>query len=145
MAHLIFGSNMVERAGMGLDETIKLCRRIFDGEEVDAADVDPRSEQYAAQLKLLAQHGTENPDLTRVIRSRREVIQHAQALKYITDAALNSDEPLTENLICDTHQILRQGITLGAGNDTDDNYAGVQKHHGNGREHRFRRTRERAN
>lgn len=127
MVHMIFGSNMQEKAGMGLEETIKLCRQIFEGKEIDAGNVDQRSPEYEAQLKLLVQHGVENPDLKHVVQSRREVIQHTQALMHITDAALNSDEPLTEKLICDTHRILCQGIPLGGGSDNDGNYAGVYR------------------
>ncbi|KAH7418462.1 fido domain-containing protein [Cadophora sp. MPI-SDFR-AT-0126] len=99
MAHLIFGSNMQEKAGMGLDQTIKLCHRVFAGE-----DVDPENYQ---------QH---------VIRSRREVIQHAKALKHITDKALLEDEQLSDQLIQDTHRILCENIAIKG--DEEGHYAG---------------------
>ncbi|XMA10342.1 hypothetical protein WAI453_003133 [Rhynchosporium graminicola] len=123
MAHLVFGSNMQERAGMGLDETIKLCREVFEGKNIDPTEISPRSPEYAAQLEFLVTQGfEENPDAYHVIRSRREVIQHAQALKHILDAALNRDEPLTEELIRETHRILCQGIDL----DTKTSLRNVQ-------------------
>lgn len=97
---------------MGLEETVKLCCEVFAGKQIDTTDVDLRSPEYQAQLEFLVKRGIETPDLEQVIRSRREVTQHAQALKYITDAALNRNEPLTEELICETHKILCQSITL---------------------------------
>ncbi|KAL2065449.1 hypothetical protein VTL71DRAFT_3119 [Oculimacula yallundae] len=123
MAHMVYGSNMQEKAGMGLDETINLCRRVFAGENIDPNGIEERSSEYEAQLKLLVEHGVESPGYEHVIRSRREVIQHAQALKYITDAALLSDNPLTEQLIKDTHQILCNGVALDDGTNSDE-YAG---------------------
>lgn len=123
IAHAIFGSNMQEKAGMGLDETIKLCRRTLAGEEIDPHDIGKRSPEYEAQLELLVKHGVENPEYKHVVRSRREVIQHAKAFKHITDAALLSDNPLTEQLIKDTHRILCEGVALEDGTESNQ-YAG---------------------
>lgn len=109
MAHLVFGSNMQERAGQSLDITIKICREIFMGRAVDPSAIDPRTPEYAAQLAFLRHQGNKNPDLEAVVRSRAEIVQHAQALKFITDAALNGDRPLTEELILETHRILCYG------------------------------------
>lgn len=33
MAKVVFGSNQHARAGLGLDETLKICMMIFDGEK----------------------------------------------------------------------------------------------------------------
>lgn len=111
MSRLVFGSNMIERAGLNLDITLKLCGRVFDGEDVRVDDIDPRSPEYAASLSSIADiKGIRSPNLGYVHRSRAEIIQHAQALKYITDAALDRDLPLTEELILETHRILTKGL-----------------------------------
>ena len=47
MMELVFSSNQIERAGLQLDETLKICERIFRGEVVDASSIDERSQEYA--------------------------------------------------------------------------------------------------
>src|SRR5690606_15068860 len=69
----IFSSNYIERVGLSLDETIKICRRIFNGEDVDADDIEERSEEYERQMRSYI--GDSIKDLggiKMVIRSRRE-------------------------------------------------------------------------
>ena len=120
MAMVVFGSNAQELAGLGRGQTYKLCMRIFNGEEVDPAHIEERSEDYAASaLFLRSQRGLEKPDMEDVVHSRREVIQHAQALKFITDAALNRDRPLSETLIKETHRILCGGLPNPNGEPTE--------------------------
>ena len=120
MAMVVFGSNAQELAGLGRGQTYKLCMRIFNGEEVDPAHIEERSEDYAASaLFLRSQRGLEKPDIDDVVRSRREVIQHAQALKFITDTALNRDRPLTETLIKETHRTLCGGLPHPNGGPTE--------------------------
>ncbi|KAJ3577214.1 hypothetical protein NPX13_g3358 [Xylaria arbuscula] len=48
MIRVVFGGNMIERVGLGLDETWKLCERIFAGEDVD--NIDERTPDYMAKL-----------------------------------------------------------------------------------------------
>lgn len=132
MATFIFSSNANERAGLDHEETRRICRRVFAGENIVAADVDTRSPTYEGNLKYLKKtNEIRNPGLEHVIRARREIIQHAQALQYIIDAALNRDQPLTEEVIKETHRILCEGISLGRefGNDAREkgSYAGVYR------------------
>jgi hypothetical protein len=42
MANVIFGSNAIERAGLGLEETMRICEKIFRGETVDPEDIPER-------------------------------------------------------------------------------------------------------
>jgi hypothetical protein len=42
LINVIFGSNAIERAGLGLDETVKICERIFRGEVVDPEEIPER-------------------------------------------------------------------------------------------------------
>ena len=39
MINAIFGSNAIERAGLYLDETVRICEKIFRGEVVDPDDI----------------------------------------------------------------------------------------------------------
>lgn len=133
MSALIFSSNANEKAGLDHEETRRICRRVFAGEDVSAADIEPRSAQYEANLLYLKKiNQVANPSVEHIIRSRREIVQHAQALKHIVDAFLIRDAPLTEDLILQTHKILCGGIGLDkdhgskAGNTT---YAGVYRQH----------------
>lgn len=133
IAALIFSSNANEKAGLDYEETQRLCRRVFVGEDVKVTDVDLNSAQYEANLQYLQNNNKiVNPTAEDVIRSRREVVHHAQALEHLVDAFLNQDGPLTEELILETHGILCGDIDLGkdqgslAGNTT---YAGMYRQH----------------
>ena len=113
MARAIFGSNMQEEAGLSHEQTYRLCMRIFNGEDIDPAAVEERSEEYAASIRFLQQQrGLMKPSQEDVVRSRREVIQHAQAMSYLANAALNCDQPLSGELIKETHRILCQGLPI---------------------------------
>lgn len=46
-----------------------------------------------------------------VIRSRREVVQHAAAFRYMINAFIKEDKSMTEELIKDTHAILVKGLS----------------------------------
>jgi len=114
MINIIFSSNNIERAGQSLDETIRICRAIFAGKTIAAEDITERSEEYQSQLEALikAKRTDGNLDLQHVIRSRKEVIQHAKALNHMVQAIAVNNEPLTEDLIQETHGILVTGIDI---------------------------------
>ncbi|KAI9797806.1 MAG: hypothetical protein M1833_005309 [Piccolia ochrophora] len=114
MAGVVFGSNLIERVGLGLDETMKICEAIFRGEDVDPNDVDERSDAYQKALKAMVTSKS-NIDKTHIIRSRREVIQHARALQHITTAIAVEDQLLTEKLILETHKMLCTDIDIEGG------------------------------
>ena len=135
MADLIFGSNYIERAGLGHDETRRICLAVFNGETIDAGNVSQQTDEYEGYLRYIRKHQQKaNPKLDDVIQSRREIIQHAHALNYITDMALNRDLPLTEELIKETHRILCNGIPIEVHNKdgtrtTSTAYAGQYRTH----------------
>lgn len=39
---VVFGSNNIDRVGLDIEETIKICRRVFRGEHIDPAQIPPR-------------------------------------------------------------------------------------------------------
>ncbi|KAE8450598.1 hypothetical protein EG329_005942 [Mollisiaceae sp. DMI_Dod_QoI] len=111
--NLVFSSNNIERAGLNLQETLKICQRIFDGEDVKAEDISEKSEEYQAVIQALIDSKIRKPgnvNICHVIQSRREVIQHVRALDYITRAIVIENQPLSEALICTTHRLLVTGI-----------------------------------
>ncbi|KAL7629134.1 hypothetical protein AAE478_000653 [Parahypoxylon ruwenzoriense] len=100
MIRAIFGSNMIEHAGLGYDITILLCKKVFAGED---ADLKNMPSQY-------------------VLRGRNEIIQHAKAFQFIIHAFVTKKQDLTEDLIKETHRILTKEyggtyrtIAVGAG------------------------------
>ncbi|OJJ50083.1 hypothetical protein ASPZODRAFT_89908 [Penicilliopsis zonata CBS 506.65] len=88
LGNVIFGSNYIERAGLNLDETIKICERVFRGEVLH---------------------------VSHIVRSRREVVQHALALQHIVTEMVARDKPLSEDIILTTHRILTEKIDTPGG------------------------------
>jgi len=123
MALAIFGSNYIERVGARLVDTINICKRVFAGELVDASALPPRDSEYESLLAHLRKDlEVVDPGVTHVARTRREVVQHAQALQYITQAVVTRNEPFSEELIKRTHKILCNGISISSDNPTQREY-----------------------
>jgi Fic family protein len=123
MALAICGSNYIERVGADIISTIDICKRVFAGELIKAADLSLRDAEYETILAYLRYHlKIKDPGVTHVARSRREVIQHAQALQHITQAVIDRNEPFSEQLIKQTHEILCNGISLHRDNPTEPEY-----------------------
>jgi fido (protein-threonine AMPylation protein) len=145
MANAIFGSNAIERAGLGLEETLRICEKIFRGETVDPEDIP---EQYAwrifcfpsrkvSALSWLTSYLHRDPDYEKrlvatvhsklpashIIRSRREVVQHALALYYIVQEMVVKDKLLSEEIILETHRILTSNVDAPGGASWEE-YAG---------------------
>ncbi|OGM43520.1 hypothetical protein ABOM_008073 [Aspergillus bombycis] len=128
---VIFGSNYIERAGLNLEETIKICERIFRGEYVDPEHIPEREIDYEKKLigtihsKTRASH---------IIRSRREVVQHALALNFLSTEMVVKDKPLSEDLVLRTHHILTESINTAGGlpwEEYSGRYRKIHVHAGN--------------
>jgi fido (protein-threonine AMPylation protein) len=108
LARLVYGSNMIESAGNSLNITAKLCRAVFRGEEVNI-DIDERDAEYKGHLEhLLAANRPTGHE--HAIRSRREIVQHAQALNHVIDHIVVKKAPWSEALILEAHRILHAGL-----------------------------------
>ena len=120
MTRVVFGGNMIERVGLGLDETWKLCERIFVGEDID--NIDERTPDYMA--KLAEFHGNvpggdfKTMSIKGFIRGRREVVQHAKAFRLMMYWVVSLDLPITERLIRDVHHVLCEGTPIVGENGT---------------------------
>ena len=53
---------------------------------------------------------TEEGGQEHIIRTRNEAIQHAKALRYITEAVITREEDFSKELIINTHRILCQEV-----------------------------------
>lgn len=63
-----------------------------------------------------------------MIRSRREVVQHAAAFQFIVDQFVKKCEPMSERLIKETHRILTYGLSAAeAGNISNQSFGGVYR------------------
>jgi prophage maintenance system killer protein len=114
MADCIYGSNMQEAAGLARDETHRLARTVLACRNVDPTEIEQGSEEYKIQeASLMEARGTDLvPCKEDIIQARREVIQHAQALHFLSRKWIHKprDEPLSEELIKATHKILCEGL-----------------------------------
>ncbi|KAK0121710.1 hypothetical protein ONS95_009995 [Cadophora gregata] len=126
MVMMIFQSNDLEKAGSSHEVTMKLCKKIFAGEEL-AVEIPVEDEDYEVTQKYLKQKKrAADPDA--VQRSRRQVIQHAFALKYITHRMVVHGEELSEDILLSTHKILTEGIDAeNEEKDCSEVYGGVYR------------------
>ncbi|CAG8928815.1 unnamed protein product [Penicillium salamii] len=108
---MVFGSNLIEHAGSTARITYKLCLAVFRGEEIPQ-DRDEAEDFLELKDALLRKNLP--TDTKAVLRSRREIIQHAKAASFIINQLCICDRELTEDIILQTHQILTYKI------DADD-------------------------
>ena len=80
MILVIFGSNLIERAGLNLDHTKRLCQAIFRGEHYEMTERSGPYEQRS-QGWLQAKHAASGEGEKHQIRQRAEVVQHVLALR----------------------------------------------------------------
>lgn len=108
---LVYGSNLIESAGTNFRLTLKICQDIFRGKEVDP-NIDARDPEYQQYIESLVNTHRKG-NTPNVIRSRREVINHAKALNFLVDRVVLDDLPLSEDLILRAHRILQDNIDDG--------------------------------
>lgn len=104
LAGMVYGSNMIERAGNGPEITLKLCLAIFRGQEIPE-DIGETEEEFL-ELKIYLLGKNLPTDTLAVLHSRREIVQHAKAASYIISQLCIRDQDLSEEIILQTHQIL---------------------------------------
>jgi len=92
LIRMVHGSNSIEKAGTDLSITMKLCMAIFCGDGIPDETTD---EEFFA-LKQFLMHKSLPANTAAVLRSRREVIQHAKAASYIINQLCLCGCDLTE-------------------------------------------------
>ncbi|KAJ5208510.1 hypothetical protein N7449_002889 [Penicillium cf. viridicatum] len=116
LSTMVYGSNMIERAGSGSRITLKLCMAIFRGEEIPE-DIGETEEE------LLRNDMPAN--VSAVLRSRREIVQHAKAASHMISQLCVYDKDLSEEIILQTHKILTHKID--AESTPWEEYSGVYR------------------
>ncbi|KAI6088834.1 fido domain-containing protein [Hypoxylon rubiginosum] len=117
----IFGSNMIEGAGLGYEITDQLCRKTFAGEDVEG---DNLHELYSLQPDL-----KEMP-VQKIWHGRNEVVQHAKAFQHIIHAFVTEKQDLSEDLIKETHRILAEGVPISLRDGSEippEEYGGIYR------------------
>ncbi len=112
MMHAIFGSNKIEHAGLTLDVTIHLCRKVLRGEDV--VEIDERSPQCVEQLAELyaVDPFLQEESVKHVFIGRQEIIQHVKAFQHFIHNFAIEKKPMDEDLIRETHKILCKGVPV---------------------------------
>lgn len=109
VATLIYGSNRIESAGTSFDVTSELCQAVF-GEDNDELPIDILQKQPLAVFARDSAEADPDPASKADMLARREVIDHARALKFLIERIIADEEPWSEGLICETHRILYGGL-----------------------------------
>ncbi|OBT67781.1 hypothetical protein VE03_03457 [Pseudogymnoascus sp. 23342-1-I1] len=122
MATMIYGSNMIEKAGSTESITLKLCKDIFAGLTVSPEIPDNHPDYSATHAHLIHQNLPANHEA--ITRTRLEITQHATAWTYLLRSLLSG--PLTESHLLTTHLILCTSLDLD--DDTSaSTYAGLYR------------------
>ncbi|KAK3320553.1 fido domain-containing protein [Cercophora scortea] len=120
LCKMVFGSNNIETAGGGINTTTDLCQPFFLGKSLPVIEtIDEKAPDYKALKRHLINKNMP-ADAISVLRSHREITQHAQAARHILVATFLDGKDLSEKLILETHRILTHGI------DTEQGYSWTQ-------------------
>ena len=101
---IIYGSNFIESVGSTRSITTNLCRDVFLGKAVSEI---PNAE-YEELVNEIVRRG-EEPDKQTFLRSRREVVRHAQAMCWAIRKLVVENRDLSEDIILRIHKVLIKG------------------------------------
>ncbi|KAL5353631.1 hypothetical protein ACLOAV_001668 [Pseudogymnoascus australis] len=122
MAAMIYGSNMIEKAGSTEDLTVKLCKDIFAGLTVPP-EIPTNHPDYIATRTHLVHHNLPSNHKA-ITRSLLEITQHATAWTYLLTSLLSG--PLATSHLLTTHSLLCTSLDLD--DDTPaSTYAGLYR------------------
>ncbi|KAF4466780.1 hypothetical protein FALBO_6354 [Fusarium albosuccineum] len=111
LARMIYGSNMIEQAGGGIETTTRLCRAVFQGQEYIPEAVTEDNPEYEELASHLQSENLPNGHAA-ILQSYREIVQHAQAARHIIEEVCIKGKDLSEKIILETHGILTYKIDL---------------------------------
>ncbi|PSR88714.1 fido domain-containing protein [Coniella lustricola] len=122
---IVFGLNQIENAGASLDITYRICKRIFKGEG-SPKEITKRNPDYQA-LKIELQKKKMPSNVNAVLRTRREIVQHAKATQHIIHEVAVLDKDITEELILKTHGFLTYKVDCPDSDLNWKQYSGVYR------------------
>lgn len=107
LSRMVYGSNAIDGVGGNRDVTLTLCRAIFTGDTARGSIENKRKyEAVKADLKRRCMPR----DRWSVLRCYRQIVQHAEAARYLIHELLLRGNDLTEDIILETHRILTDKI-----------------------------------
>ena len=124
LALMVFASNLVGRVGLGIDMTLRFCRPIFRGEK-HPSNLSDYKDEYEALRYEMEQRGLPVTPGS-ILRTRREIIHHALAAKYMLRRVCIDGDSLSEDIIRETHWILTHKINAPDGTSWRE-YGGVYR------------------
>ncbi|KAF5575330.1 adenosine monophosphate transferase FICD like [Fusarium pseudocircinatum] len=126
LSEMVYGSNMIEAVGSNLDITSELCRDIFAGViDTDAVEISDHDKIYKAiQTERIEKCKPSSHE--DVLRTRREVVQHAKAAYYMMNEVDIKGNDLSEEIILETHRLLTYKIDSPDGIPSSE-YGGIYR------------------
>ncbi|KAJ5793787.1 hypothetical protein N7457_000386 [Penicillium paradoxum] len=125
LASMVYGSNMIEKAGSDWDITFKLCLAVFQGEEIPD-EIEEDTQDYKALKESLIRQNLPASN-SAVLKSWREVVQHAKAAEFMMHELRTFRKDLSEEMILKIHGILTHKID--ADSTPWEEYSGVYRSH----------------
>lgn len=125
LCRMVFGSNLIESAGASLDITYRLCEGIFQGKG-GPDEITERDPDYQALESELQKKGMPS-GIVAVLRTRREIIQHAKATQHIIHEVAILGKDITEEIILETHGFLTHKVDCHDSGLSWSEYSGVYR------------------
>jgi len=122
LARVVYGSNLIERAGSTLEVTTAISNKIFRGHNPPEEEITQRDAEYHEIRTDLLERNQPATHVD-VLHTRREIVQHCLVLGHHIASTVLANAPLTESLILETHKILTHKIPSSDG-DGPSSYGG---------------------
>ncbi|EXL44142.1 hypothetical protein FOCG_14313 [Fusarium oxysporum f. sp. radicis-lycopersici 26381] len=102
LARMVYGSNMIENVGGGLDFTLKLCKDVFRGGKEPPEEISERDPDYE-QLEIYLSNNDLPCKHADILQSYREIVQHAEAARFMIEQVCINSKGLSEDIIVQAH------------------------------------------
>jgi hypothetical protein len=111
LARMVYGSNMIENVGGGLDITLKLCKDVFRGGKEPPEEISERDPDYE-QLEIYLSNNDLPCKHADILQSYREIVQHAKAARFMIEQVCINGKDLSEDIIVQAHGDLTYKIEI---------------------------------
>ncbi|KAK2691915.1 hypothetical protein QWA68_009173 [Fusarium oxysporum] len=111
LARMVYGSNMIENVGGGLDITLKLCKDVFRGGKEPPEEIGERDPDYE-QLEIYLSNNDLPCKHADILQSYREIVQHAKAARFMIKQVCINGKDLSEDIIAQAHGDLTYKIEI---------------------------------
>lgn len=111
LSRMLYGSNMIARAGGSLPTTYRLCCAVFE-ERLHIPEEITRNDYEYEEIKQHLEFRNIPASPERILQSYRETLQIAQAAKYLIQKTVLDRQDLDEATLKEAHHILTYKIDL---------------------------------